>query len=452
MTIHDPQSGAAGSPQALRSLASPPSADTRIAPDTQPKDELEAKNSHVQPGRKGRRSSGDHTLGHIEPGRLARRLVIFTPTGGEIDTLMERARRDLPGLGDTEVVHRVVSHNPDSFWAIARREKFNSRERQPEGFQAYLMLNHDGLRQLVAGTFKGTDPDISLLASQHEKPAGIYIWCTHAWGALSGGMSLTLQKISTPVYRDVDVYSCASTPEGKYTLEGLGFTCGASYDGVTSDSVYKYTRSAPEPAALPIYDNYLETEAAAPSITVARTMEELSRVFSVRSAVYMAEQRCPYGEEFDGNDFSATHLLGYVGQEPAACLRIRYFANFAKLERLAVRREFRGHKLAQQMIRAGIEMCRMKGYTRIYGQSEESLVGWYGQFGFRVPNEARELSFSEFGFVEIVLDVPPHPDAVSIESDPYVIIRPEGRWHTPGVLEKSAAREVTRPGALRETA
>ncbi len=81
------------------------------------------------------------------------------------------------------------------------------------------MLNHEGLRQLVAGTFKGTDPDISLLASQHEKPAGIYIWCTHAWGALSGGMSLTLQKISTPVYRDVDVYSCASTAEGKYTLE-----------------------------------------------------------------------------------------------------------------------------------------------------------------------------------------------------------------------------------------
>jgi hypothetical protein len=67
-----------------------------------------------------------------------------------------------------------------------------------------------------------------------------------------------------------------------------------------------------------------------------------------------------------------------------------------------------------------------------------------------VPNEARELAFSEFGFVEIVLDVDRHPDAVSIESDPYVIIRPEGRWHAAGVLEKSAARDVTRPGALRQ--
>lgn len=450
MNMHDPKAGTSSGPQGHRSWVSTAAAVACSASESQPKDVLSGKDSQAaQPGRKSR-PNANHTLGHIDPRRLARRLVIFTPTGAEIDMLMDRARLDLPGLGANDVVHRVVSHNPDSFWAIAKRENFTSKERRPEGFQAYLMLNHEGLRQLVAGTFKGTDPDTSLLASQHEKPAGIYIWCTHAWGALSGGMSLTLQKISTPIYRDVDVYSCASTPEGKYTLEGLGFTCGASYDGITSDSVYKYTRSQPEVAKAPIYDDYVADESAAPSITVARTMEELTRVFAVRSAVYMAEQRCPYGEEFDGNDFSATHLLGYVGQEPAACLRIRYFANFAKLERLAVRKEFRGHKLAQQMIRAGIEMCRMKGYTRIYGQSEESLVGWYGQFGFRVPNEARELTFSEFGFVEILLDVAPHPDAVSIESDPYVIIRPEGRWHTPGILEKSAARDVTRPGALRQ--
>ncbi len=56
----------------------------------------------------------------------------------------------------------------------------------------------------------------------------------------------------------------------------------------------------------------------------------------------------PYEEEFDGNDFSSTHLLGYVGDEPAGCLRIRYFASFAKIERLAVRHEFRHTRLAFQ--------------------------------------------------------------------------------------------------------
>ena len=68
------------------------------------------------------------------------------------------------------------------------------------------------------------------------------------------------------------------------------------------------------------------------SVTVARSLEDMMRVMTIRSAVYMAEQECPYDEEFDGNDFSATHLIGYVGNEPAACLRIRYFADFAKIE------------------------------------------------------------------------------------------------------------------------
>jgi predicted GNAT family N-acyltransferase len=187
------------------------------------------------------------------------------------------------------------------------------------------------------------------------------------------------------------------------------------------------------------------------SVTVARSSEDLMRVMAVRSAVFIGEQKCPYREEFDGNDLSGTHLLGYVGHEPAASLRIRYFADFAKIERLAVRSEFRGRRLAQRVIQAGIEICRLKGYTRIYGQSERSMVEWYGQFGFRVPNTARDIVFSDYDFVEIVLDEPRHPNAISIETDPYVIIRPEGRWHARGTLERSATRPVTRPGALRSS-
>ena len=63
---------------------------------------------------------------------------------------------------------------------------------------------------------------------------------------------------------------------------------------------------------------------------------------AIRGAIYMAEQRCPFEEEFDGNDFSATHLICHKNGEPVGCMRIRYFAGFAKLERLAVRQEGRG--------------------------------------------------------------------------------------------------------------
>ena len=50
----------------------------------------------------------------------------------------------------------------------------------------------------------------------------------------------------------------------------------------------------------------------------------------------------------------------------------------------------------------------------------------------------------------MVLDLEPGPDAITLDSDPYVIIRPEGDWDRPGVLDISSGREVTSP--LRTTA
>ena len=78
-------------------------------------------------------------------------------------------------------------------------------------------------------------------------------------------------------------------------------------------------------------------------IDVARTLNDLMQVVTVRSLVYMGDQVCPFDEEFDGNDFAgATHLILRKGDEPIGVVRLRWFADFAKLERLAIRREYRG--------------------------------------------------------------------------------------------------------------
>jgi hypothetical protein len=55
--------------------------------------------------------------------------------------------------------------------------------------------------------------------------------------------------------------------------------------------------------------------------------------------------------------------------------------------------------------------------------------------------------FSDFDYVEMTFDAIHAADPVSMETDPYVLIRPEGSWHEPGILERSAARGVTTPSA-----
>lgn len=209
---------------------------------------------------------------------------------------------------------------------------------------------------------------------------------------------------------------------------------------------------------LPIYASYGEgsVDPEAPrkpyGIKVARTLDDMMKVVAIRSAVFMSEQTCPYLEEFDGNDFSATHLIGYVGDEPAACLRARFFASFAKLERLAVRHEFRNSRLSFDIVWAGIELARKKGYTQIYGHAQDRLVKFWSRFGARPMGDNRKLAFSDYSYTEMLLEVEPHPDPLTLDSDPYELIRPEGEWHKPGILERSIARPVTSPLHDREAA
>src|ERR1700719_116706 len=178
---------------------------------------------------------------------------------------------------------------------------------------------------------------------------------------------------------------------------------------------------------------------------VSPSLSDMMQVIAIRAAVFMADQTCPFEEEFDGNDFCSTHLIGYLGSEPAACLRVRFFADFVKLERLAVRREYRHTRLAFQTVRAGIELARKKGFRRIYGHAQDRLVPFWSRFGARPMSNQRKIVFSDFSYTEMLLETEPHPNPVTLDSDPYEIIRPEGAWHRPGPLDRSADRPVTSP-------
>ena len=393
------------------------------------------------------RPSG-HQFGTLNTEQLAKRLVVFTPGGDEVDRLMARARRDIEGLTSTDVIHRVMSFNPDAFWAIARRGRFDARAPSGEGFVAFLMLNEAGMQRLIEGTLNTKNPELAYLAAQNERPAGIYIWACHARGLMVGGVPLAFEKIWTPLCRDADVYARAVTPAGDRFLGELGFRRGATYKGLAADHLHMFQRSSAPVEDGPLYDRYRgDGRRQEATVTVARSIEDLMRAISIRSAVYVSEQKCPYEEEFDGNDFSATHMLGYVGNEPVGCLRIRYFADFAKIERLAVRSEFRSLGVGSQLVRAAIELCQVKGYRRIYAHSQKRLLRFWSQFAFEQLEGGREFVFSDFDYVEIVLNTARHPKAISLGVDPYIMIRPEGRWHVPGILERSAIRPVTRPSA-----
>jgi predicted GNAT family N-acyltransferase len=381
----------------------------------------------------GSRSTA-HSLDRMTALQLAKRTVIFTVDAAGIATLVDAARQDIPGLTSNQMFQSVANHNPDTFWAITKKNHFDITSPKGDGFFAVLPLTHEGMRGLIDGSLDTRKPDISFIARQSERPAGIYVWAIHAKGTLVAAIPLVLQKFSTPLHRGINIYSRPITKEGLRVLEPLGFTPGARYDGLFAPKLQMFDRS----------NDVAATKFASQdpvTVRVVRSMDEMMRVIAIRGAIYMGEQSCPFEEEFDGNDFSATHLICHKDNEPVGCMRIRYFADFAKLERLAVRNEGRGSGLAGRLLDAAIELCRKKGYRVMYAHSQKRFLKVWEQRGFRLMG-TRELVFSDFDYVEVKLETEKHPQSISLNDDPYVLIRPEGSWDTPGILEKSASRGV----------
>src|SRR5215475_14988448 len=207
---------------------------------------------------------------------LARRLVVFNVAGEQIATLMDLARKGIPTLTSAEVVQRVASHNPDCFWAIAHRDRFNINTPVGEGYVAALHLTKQGLSQLLDGTLDRRNPPLSVICAQHEKPAGIYVWHVFAPGKLAAGVALVMQKVCGPQCGDVDLYSWSINSEAARFVEGMGFRLAPKFAGSTAPQFHLFRRSRPRHqeatiCAMP------HTPEPYISVRVARTMDDFMR-------------------------------------------------------------------------------------------------------------------------------------------------------------------------------
>jgi predicted GNAT family N-acyltransferase len=183
------------------------------------------------------------------------------------------------------------------------------------------------------------------------------------------------------------------------------------------------------------------------TMKLASTSDELMQCYMLRAAVYMGEQQCPYWEEYDGNDYSASHIIVYVDDEPAASLRVRWFASFIKLERAVVLKRYRSMGLFMPLLHWAMELGRKKGYRKAYCHGQRRLWPIFERGGFyRIDDRVFHFSDHEYGAFAYDLDVNEKTQP-NIFSDPMVLNRPEDRLETAGILEQSMDRGASNPHA-----
>ncbi len=195
-----------------------------------------------------------------------------------------------------------------------------------------------------------------------------------------------------------------------------------------------------------------EQETAGPSnrpeitIKLASTSDEMMQCFMLRAAVFMGEQECPYWEEYDGNDYTASHLILYVDGEPAASIRVRWFSGFAKLERAIILKRYRSYGLFLPFVQWAKEFCRKKGYPKAYLHGQKRLWPIFEKDGFRKVDD-KVFHFSDHEYGAFACDLEVGPDAPTVLTDPMVLNRPEDKLDMPGILEESMERGASNPHA-----
>ena len=130
-----------------------------------------------------------------------------------------------------------------------------------------------------------------------------------------------------------------------------------------------------------------------PTFRIARSLDDLVKVFIVRAIVFMDEQHVSYGEEMDDQEHAAVHLLGEVDAEPIAAGRVRFSGSFAKLERLAVRREWRGRGYGSDLLRFAMQVASEAGFRQFKLHAQLATRDFYRKHGFQV----RGRTFVEAG-------------------------------------------------------
>lgn len=112
---------------------------------------------------------------------------------------------------------------------------------------------------------------------------------------------------------------------------------------------------------------------------------ELYRLMALREAVFVVEQRCAY-QELDGRDLTARHLLGEVGGELVACLRIlapETDTGPCAIGRVLTAAGWRGLGLGHALMREGLAVAEGCWPGRdVVLSAQVHLQGFYRQHGF----------------------------------------------------------------------
>jgi hypothetical protein len=179
------------------------------------------------------------------------------------------------------------------------------------------------------------------------------------------------------------------------------------------------------------HDNLIRVE-------VVTTAEQLLHAHAIRAICFMEEHGVAARQTYDGNDYQATHIIVYAGDEPVGTARIRWFKDFAKMERTSFRKAWRDPRTIKRCAEFIFEHISRKGYDCVITHAQPVYARlWQRMLGFKPAPGKEPLYFDghEEPYIELVKMLTPPENAITPASDTAVLFRVEGYWDAQSEFE-----------------
>jgi hypothetical protein len=163
---------------------------------------------------------------------------------------------------------------------------------------------------------------------------------------------------------------------------------------------------------------------------IVTTYEQLLHTYAVRAIAFMEDTDLAASQTFDGNDFQSTHIIVYSGDEPIGTMRIRWFSDFAKMERTGFRKEYRNIDNIRLICKFAFEHIARKGYSKAYTHAKPVYARlWRKMVGFKeTGRDPMIFKGHEEPYIELVYELTVPVNAITAATDPNTLFRIEGLW------------------------
>lgn len=116
---------------------------------------------------------------------------------------------------------------------------------------------------------------------------------------------------------------------------------------------------------------------------IVKNKDMLSECFSIREEVFVNEQGVPLENELDAFEEKSIHVIGYDHEHrPFACARFRPFEDAAKVERVAILKEYRKDGYGRTLMFAIERFAKDKGYNKLILNAQVQAQGFYEKLSY----------------------------------------------------------------------